>query len=338
MHLSRRELSRMESAMTEHSTFMASARRTIDIEHRAVGELSQRIGPSFAMACERLLNCTGRIIVTGMGKSGHIASKIAATLSSTGSPAFFVHPAEASHGDLGMITDKDVVLALSYSGTTSEIMAILPMLKRQGIPLIAMTGAPDSPVAQASDIHIDASVREEACPLGQAPTSSTTVALVLGDAIAMALLEARGFTLEEFAFSHPGGRLGRRLLLKVKDIMHSGSTIPCVSPDTLLRDALLEMTRKGLGMTTVVDGSGTLCGVFTDGDLRRTLDSGHNIRETLIRDVMSAGGKKVRENALATEAVRIMQEKSIYSLIVVDDADVLRGVIRMHDLLQANVV
>jgi arabinose-5-phosphate isomerase len=328
----------MESAMTEHSTFMASARRTIDIEHRAVGELSQRIGPSFAMACERLLNCTGRIIVTGMGKSGHIASKIAATLSSTGSPAFFVHPAEASHGDLGMITDKDVVLALSYSGTTSEIMAILPMLKRQGIPLIAMTGAPDSPVAQASDIHIDASVREEACPLGQAPTTSTTVALVLGDAIAMALLEARGFTLEEFAFSHPGGRLGRRLLLKVKDIMPSGSAIPCVSPDTLLRDALLEMTRKGLGMTTVVDGSGTLCGVFTDGDLRRTLDSGHNIRETLIRDVMSAGGKKVRENALATEAVRIMQEKSIYSLIVVDDADVLRGVIRMHDLLQANVV
>jgi len=338
VHLSRRKLSRMESAMTEHSTFMASARRTIDIEYRAVGELSQRIGPSFAMACERLLKCTGRIIVTGMGKSGHIASKIAATLSSTGSPAFFVHPAEASHGDLGMITDKDVVLALSYSGTTSEIMAILPMLKRQGIPLISMTGAPDSPVAQASDIHIDASVREEACPLGQAPTSSTTVALVLGDAIAMALLEARGFTLEEFAFSHPGGRLGRRLLLKVKDIMHSGPSIPCVSPDTLLRDALLEMTRKGLGMTTVVDASGTLCGVFTDGDLRRTLDSGHNIRETLIRDVMSAGGKKVRENALATEAVRIMQEKSIYSLIVVDDADVLRGVIRMHDLLQANVV
>lgn len=324
--------------MTEHSTYIASARRTIDIEHRAVGELSERLGTSFTMACERLLNCAGRIIVTGMGKSGHIASKIAATLSSTGSPAFFVHPAEASHGDLGMITDKDVVLALSYSGTTSEIMAILPMLKRQGIPLIAMTGAPDSPIAQASDIHIDASVREEACPLGQAPTTSTTVALVLGDAIAMALLEARGFTLEEFAFSHPGGRLGRRLLLKVKDIMHSGAAIPTVSPDTLLRDALLEMTRKGLGMTTVVDSSGTLCGVFTDGDLRRTLDSGHNIRETPIRDVMSTGGKKIRENALATEAARIMQEKSIYSLIVVDDADALRGVIRMHDLLQANVV
>jgi len=328
----------MESAMTKHDTFIASAHRTIDIEHRAIGELSQRIGPSFAMACERLLNCAGRIIVTGMGKSGHIASKIAATLSSTGSPAFFVHPAEASHGDLGMITDKDVVLALSYSGTTSEILAILPMLKRKGIPLISMTGAPDSSIAQNSDIHIDASVREEACPLGQAPTTSTTVALVLGDAIAMALLEARGFTLEEFAFSHPGGRLGRRLLLKVKDIMHTDSAIPAVGPDTQLSDALLEITRKGLGMTTVLDESGNLCGVFTDGDLRRTLDSGRNIRETLIRDVMSTGGRKVRENALATEAVRIMQEYSIYSLIVVDDAGALRGVIRMHDLLQANVV
>jgi len=324
--------------MTEQCPFITSARRTIDIEHRAIGELSQRLGASFTEACERLLNCSGRIIVTGMGKSGHIASKIAATLSSTGSPAFFVHPAEASHGDLGMITDKDVVLALSYSGTTSEIMAIVPMLKRQGIVLISMTGAADSPIAQASDIHIDASVREEACPLGQAPTTSTTVALVLGDAIAMALLEARGFTLEEFAFSHPGGRLGRRLLLKVRDLMHSGPRIPQVSPDTLLSDALLEITHKGLGMTTVVDASGTLCGVFTDGDLRRTLDSGRNIRETLISQVMSSGGKKVRENALATEAVRIMQENSIYSLIVVDDDGALRGVIRMHDLLQANVV
>jgi len=237
-----------------------------------------------------------------------------------------------------MITDNDVVLALSYSGSTSEILAILPMLKRKGIPLISMTGSPESSIAQLSDIHIDASVREEACPLGQAPTTSTTVALVLGDAIAMALLEARGFTLEEFAFSHPGGRLGRRLLLKVKDIMHTGAGIPAVSPDTLLSDALLEITRKGLGMTTVVDAAGNLCGVFTDGDLRRTLDSGRNIRETHVRDVMSSGGKKVREHALATEAVRIMQENSIYSLIVVDDAGALRGVIRMHDLLQANVV
>jgi len=324
--------------MTDHDRFIASALRTIDIELRAIGALSQRMGPAFAMACERLLNCSGRIIVTGMGKSGHIASKIAATLSSTGSPAFFVHPAEASHGDLGMITEKDVVLALSNSGTTSEILAILPILKRKGITLISMTGAPQSPIAQTSDIHIDASVREEACPLGQAPTSSTTVALVLGDAIAMALLEARGFTLEEFAFSHPGGRLGRRLLLKVRDIMHEGDAIPRVHPDTLLSDALMEITRKGLGMTTVVDPSGALCGVFTDGDLRRTLDSGRNIREAPVGSVMSTGGKKVRENALATEAVRIMQENSIYTLIVVDESDALRGVIRMHDLLQANVV
>lgn len=324
--------------MTEHNEFINSARRTIEIEYRAVGELTQRLDTSFAVACERLLNCKGRIIVIGMGKSGHIATKIAATLSSTGSPAFFVHPAEASHGDLGMITDNDVVLALSYSGTTSEILAILPMLKRKGIPLISMTGAPDSAIAQSSDVHIDASVREEACPLGQAPTTSTTVALVLGDAIAMALLEARGFTLEEFAFSHPGGRLGRRLLLKVKDIMHSGEAIPQVSPETLLSDALLEITRKGLGMTTVVNAEGSLCGVFTDGDLRRTLDSGRNIRETAIKDVMSGGGKKVRENALASEAVKIMQDQRIYSLIVVDDAEGLRGVIRMHDLLQANVV
>jgi arabinose-5-phosphate isomerase len=324
--------------MTNHNSFITSALRTIDIEHRAIGQLSQRMGPAFAMACERLLNCSGRIIVTGMGKSGHIASKIAATLSSTGSPAFFVHPAEASHGDLGMIMQNDVVLALSNSGTTSEILAILPMIKRKGITLISMTGAPQSPIAQISDFHIDASVTEEACPLGQAPTSSTTVALVLGDAIAMALLEARGFTLEEFAFSHPGGRLGRRLLLKVKDIMHEGDAIPRVQPDTLLRDALLEITRKGLGMTTVVNASGALCGVFTDGDLRRTLDSGRNIRETPVGSVMSSGGKKVKENALATEAVRIMQENSIYTLIVVDESDALRGVIRMHDLLQANVV
>jgi arabinose-5-phosphate isomerase len=250
-----------------------------------------------------------------------------------------VHPAEASHGDLGMITDKDVVLALSYSGTTSEIMAILPMLKRQGIPLIAMTGAPDSPIAQASDIHIDASVREEACPAGPGTHHQHDSSAGTGGTPSRWLCWRRaGSHWKSFAFSHPGGRLGRRLLLKVKDIMHSGAAIPTVSPDTLLRDALLEMTRKGLGMTTVVDSAGTLCGVFTDGDLRRTLDSGHNIRETPIRDVMSTGGKKIRENALATEAVRIMQEKSIYSLIVVDDADALRGVIRMHDLLQANVV
>ncbi len=324
--------------MTDNDILINSARRTIEIEHRAIGELLPRIGSTFIQACEILLGCEGRIIVTGMGKSGHIARKIAATLSSTGSPAIFVHPGEASHGDLGMITEKDVVIALSNSGTTSEILTILPVLKRKGIPLISMTGDSRSMLAQTATVHLDASVSEEACPLGLAPTTSTTVALVLGDALAMALLEAKGFTREEFAFSHPGGRLGRRLLLKVKDVMHSDAAIPMVAPGTVLSDALLEITRKGLGMTTVVDASGTLCGVFTDGDLRRTLDSGKDIHKTLISDVMSVRSKKVRESALATEAVHMMQENSIYTLIVVDDNDALKGVIRMHDLLLANVV
>ena len=324
--------------MTDRDTLINSARRTIEIEHRAVGELLQRIDSAFVQACEILLACKGRIVVTGMGKSGHIARKIAATLSSTGSPAMFVHPGEASHGDLGMITDSDVVFALSNSGTTSEIVTILPVLKRKGIPLISMTGDGNSLLAQTSTVHLDASVSEEACPLGLAPTTSTTVALVLGDALAMALLEAKGFTREEFAFSHPCGRLGRRLLLKVKDVMHSDAAIPQVPPGTLLSDALLEITRKGLGMTTVVATDGSLRGVFTDGDLRRTLDSGKDIHKTLIDDVMSTRSKKIRENALATEAVHLMQENRIYTLIVVDDADALKGIIRMHDLLQANVV
>ncbi len=324
--------------MTDSDILIKSARRTIEIEHRAIGELLPRIDSTFIQACEIMLGCEGRIIVTGMGKSGHIARKIAATLSSTGSPAIFVHPGEASHGDLGMITEMDVVVALSNSGTTSEILTILPVLKRKGIPLISMTGDSRSMLAQTATVHLDASVGEEACPLGLAPTTSTTVALVLGDALAMALLEAKGFTREEFAFSHPGGRLGRRLLLKVKDVMHSDAAIPMVAPGTVLSDALLEITRKGLGMTTVVDANGTLCGVFTDGDLRRTLDSGKDIHKTLISDVMSVRSKKVRENALATEAVHMMQENSIYTLIVVDDNDALKGVIRMHDLLLANVV
>lgn len=324
--------------MTNKDTLINSARRTIAIEHNAIGALGNRIDETFTRACELMLACTGRIIVMGMGKSGHIARKIAATLSSTGAPAFFVHPGEASHGDLGMITDNDVVLALSYSGTTGEILMLLPLLKRKGIAFIGMTGNSSSPVAQAATVHLDASVSEEACPLGQAPTASTTTALVLGDALAMALLEARGFTQEDFAFSHPGGRLGRRLLLKVKDVMHSGAAIPKVTPDTPLGSALLEISNKGLGMTTVVDANDTLCGVFTDGDLRRTLDSGLDIRTTPIREVMSVRSKKIRENALATEAVHMMQENRIYTLIVVDDTGTLQGVIRMHDLLQANVV
>lgn len=324
--------------MTAHHYLIERALRTIEIEHRAIGELLTRMDQQFVHACELLLACKGRIVVIGMGKSGLIGRKIAATLSSTGSPAMFVHPGEASHGDLGMITEQDVVLAISYSGTASEILTILPIIKRKGIPLICLTGNPASPMATMASAHLDGSVKEEACPLGLAPTSSTTVALVLGDALAMALLEARGFTPEEFAFSHPGGKLGRRLLLKVKDVMHGGEAIPRVGPQTLLRDALLEISRKGLGMTTVVDAAGILCGVFTDGDLRRTLDSGNDIHKTVIRDVMSIHSKKIQENALATEAVLMMQENRIYTLIVTDAAQQLSGIIRMHDLLQANVV
>lgn len=324
--------------MTETNYLIQRALRTIDIEHRAIGALLTRIDASFARACSLMLGCKGRIVVIGMGKSGLIGRKIAATLSSTGSPAMFVHPGEASHGDLGMITEQDVVIAISYSGTAGEIITLLPILKRKGIPIISLTGDGTSALATIADVHLDASVEEEACPLGLAPTSSTTVALVLGDALAMALLEARGFTPEEFAFSHPGGKLGRRLLLKVKDVMHAGAAIPKVSPDTLLGDALLEISRKGLGMTTVIDASGALCGVFTDGDLRRTLDSGKDIHKTYIREVMSEKNKKIQENALATEAVLMMQETRVYTLLVVDSAQTLSGVIRMHDLLQANVV
>ena len=324
--------------MTETKNLIQRALRTIDIEHRAIGALLARIDDSFAQACSLMLECKGRIVVIGMGKSGLIGRKIAATLSSTGSPAMYVHPGEASHGDMGMITEQDVVIAISYSGTAHEILTLLPSLKRKGIPIISLTGVSDSILASIADVHLDGSVEEEACPLGLAPTSSTTVALVLGDALAMALLEARGFTPEEFAVSHPGGKLGRRLLLKVKDIMHAGEAIPRVSLDTLLSEALLEISRKGLGMTTVVDTNGALCGVFTDGDLRRTLDSGKDIHKTYIRTVMSEKNKKIQENALATEAVLMMQETSVYTLLVVDSTQTLTGVIRMHDLLQANVV
>lgn len=324
--------------MEETQSLINSALRTIRIERDAIDALTSRINEDFARACQLMLACEGRIVVTGMGKSGHIARKIAATLSSTGSPAMFVHPAEASHGDLGMITSKDVVLALSNSGTTEELMNILPLFKRKAVPFITMTGNPASALARSADVNLDASVAEEACPLGQAPTSSTTAALVLGDAIAMALLEARGFTQEDFAISHPGGRLGRRLLLKVKDIMHGGSAIPRVGQDTLLKDALYEISSKGLGMTTIVDVQGQLCGVFTDGDLRRALDAGRDILQTRMLDVMSPQGKTVKEQALATEAAKLMEDHRVYTLVVVDDDANMCGVIRMHDLLQANVI
>jgi arabinose-5-phosphate isomerase len=273
----------------------------------------------------------------GMGKSGHIANKIAATLSSTGTPSYFVHPAEASHGDIGMVAREDIILALSNSGTTPELLALLSIIKRKGVKLLTLTGNPASELARAADVNLDASVEKEACPLGLAPTTSTTAALVLGDALAMALLEARGFTAEDFAFSHPGGNLGRRLLLKVADIMHSGAAIPTVTQDTLISNSLYEMTSKKLGMTTVVDTTGTITGVFTDGDLRRVLDKGLDIRSTQVAGAMTRGYKTISASALASEAARMMEENAIYNLVVMDHNQ-LAGIITMHDLLRANVV
>jgi arabinose-5-phosphate isomerase len=285
-----------------------------------------------------MLACRGRIVVTGMGKSGHIGGKIAATLASTGTPAFFVHPGEASHGDLGMITPSDVVLALSNSGETNEIVTILPLIKRMGAPLISMTGKPDSTLACEADVNLDVSVAKEACPLDLAPTASTTAALVMGDALAIALLEARDFTAEDFALSHPGGSLGRRLLLRVQDIMHKGERIPAVTEDAPLRDALMEMTAKGLGMTAVVGGDGHAVGIFTDGDLRRCLDRGIDVRAARISEVMIPGGKRIAPDRLAVEALNLMEEKKINALLVVDADERLCGALNMHDLLRAGVV
>ena len=323
--------------MTSNPTPRDSALRTIDIELRAITELSSRIDANFDAACQLILNSSGRVVVLGIGKSGHIGNKIAATLASTGTPALFVHPAEASHGDIGMITEQDVVLAISNSGTTEEIIRLLPVLKRKGIPLIGLTGVMDSPLATACAYVLDASVSEEACPLGLAPTSSTTVALVLGDALAMALLEARGFTKDDFAISHPGGNLGRRLLVKVEDVMHTGEQIPKVSPQTSLSDALIEMSQKGFGLTTVIE-SGEISGVFTDGDLRRCLDAGRDISSTPISDVMSPTFKQVQPGALAAEAAKVMQDSNVYVLIVIDSDGKVCGILKMHDLLQANVL
>jgi arabinose-5-phosphate isomerase len=323
--------------MTEKA-FIKSARQTIALQRDNVAALLDRINDDFARACELIMACKGRVVVMGMGKSGHIANKISATLASTGTPAQFVHAAEASHGDIGMVTRDDLVLALSNSGTTPEVLALLPILKRKGVPLIALTGNPGSELATEADINLDASVAQEACPLGLAPTTSTTAALVMGDALAMALLEARGFTAEDFAFSHPGGNLGRRLLLRVADIMHTGDAIPVVSPDTTISKALLEITARKLGMTTIEDANGNITGVFTDGDLRRVLDKGIDIHNTKVADVMTGGFKSIHASALATEAALQMQENAIYSLVVLSDDDELAGIITMHDLLRANVV
>ena len=310
----------------------------IDTELAGIEALKKQINDNFADACKIMMACEGRIVVTGMGKSGHVGSKIAATLASTGSPAFFVHPGEASHGDLGMITSKDVVLALSNSGETGEILTILPIIKRINVPLISITGNPQSTLSTAASINLDASIEKEACPLGLAPTTSTTVALVLGDALAVALLDAKGFTAEDFALSHPGGSLGRRLLLHVNDIMHKGDAIPAVSEDASLKDALLEMSKKGLGMTAIISADKTLLGVYTDGDLRRTLDQDIDIHSAKIADVMTANCKTQPSNILAAEALSFMQQHSINDLIVVDDNNKLIGALNMQDMLRAGVI
>lgn len=328
------------NTMTEipANRLIRSAQRTIQLEQAAIADLVGRINDDFVRACQLILQCPGRVVVVGMGKSGHIARKIAATLASTGTPAFFVHPAEASHGDMGMITASDVVLALSNSGSTSEIVTLVPLIKRLDIPLISLTGNPQSVLAQAATVNLDAGVEKEACPLNLAPTSSTTVSLVLGDALALALLEARGFTPEDFAFSHPGGALGRRLLLKVEHVMHSGNELPAVSRGVPLREALLEMTRKSLGMTLILDSDNTLAGIFTDGDLRRALDRGLDTRNAIIDEVMTVGGKSARPEMLAAEALKIMQDFKINSLPVVDAQQQAIGALNMHDLLRAGVM
>lgn len=328
------------AVMTQFSDqqIIASGLRTLRLEQEAVAALADRIGADFVRACRLVLSCQGRVVVTGMGKSGHIGHKIAATLASTGTPAFFVHPGEASHGDLGMITRGDLVIAISNSGNSPEILTLLPILKRLGIPMITMTGKAHSPLAEAAEVNLDIRVASEACPLDLAPTSSTTVTLVMGDALAVALLEARGFTAEDFALSHPGGILGRRLLLRVNDIMHAGERVPRVDPETSLLDALGEITAKGLGMTTVVDQKQTLVGVFTDGDLRRAVDRGHDIRQVSIANIMSRNPTTVRQEALAVEALTIMENRKITALVVTDEQNRAVGVIHMHDLLRAGLV
>ena len=307
------------------------------MEADAVSALSSTLGPPFAAACRHILGTTGRVVVTGMGKSGHIAGKIAATLASTGTPAFFVHPGEASHGDMGMITASDCVIALSNSGSTHEILTLLPLIKRLGIPLISMTGSDTSELAQAAEVHLLASVETEACPLNLAPTSSTTAALVMGDALAIAILEARGFTAEEFAFSHPGGALGKRLLLRVADVMVSGSDIPTVTPTAALADAIVEMTQKGLGMTTIASDDRQLLGIFTDGDLRRAVKNGTDLRATSLTEAMTADARTIHQELLAAEAMALMERHQISALVVVDDQNTIIGIVTLLALLKAGL-
>ncbi len=327
-----------EAANVGDAALLASARKVIDIESHAIAELGVHLDGGFSRACRLILACQGRVVLSGMGKSGHIARKIAATLASTGTPAFFVHPGEASHGDIGMITRGDIVLLLSNSGETEEVLTILPFLKRQGNALIAMTGNPRSTLAQDADVHLDASVSNEACPLGLAPTASTTAALVLGDALAIALLEAQGFTANDFARSHPAGALGRRLL-KIADVMHTGAGIPMVTLEATLTDALMEMSRKGLGMTAIVDATQHLLGVFTDGDLRRSLDDAAiDLRSAPVSHAMNHHPKVIGPDKLAAEAAQLMEAYKIHALLVVDATSRVVGALNIHDLLRARVV
>ena len=313
-------------------------RAVLEVEAASVAALAGRLADGFVEACRLMLACRGRVVVLGMGKSGHIGGKIAATLASTGTPAFFVHPGEASHGDLGMITGSDVVLALSNSGETGEVVTLLPLIKRLNVPLIALTGNPVSTLGRTATVHLDVSVAQEACPLGLAPTSSTTAALAMGDALAVAMLDARGFTREDFARSHPGGRLGRRLLLRIDDIMHVGDRLPRVTADTPLAQALVEMSAKGLGMTAVVDEAGGVQGVFTDGDLRRSVDRALDIHATTVGEVMTRSPKTMPPGRLAAEALELMERHRINALLVVDGAGRLVGALNMHDLLRSGVV
>lgn len=328
----------MMSAISHPSEhLLCLAREVLQIEADAIRQMGSRLDGSFAQAHALLLACRGRVVVTGIGKSGHVARKLAATLASTGTPAFFMHSSEAAHGDLGMITAEDVVLALSNSGESGELVGLLPAIKRKATPLVAMTGNARSTLAQAADLHLDARVDKEACPLNLAPTASTTAMLALGDALAVCLLDARGFGREDFALSHPGGSLGRRLLVRVRDVMHGGDALPQVALGASVRDALFEITRKGLGLTAVVDGEGKLAGVFSDGDLRRAIDRDVDIRSAPVETLMTRTPKCIEADRLAVEAVQRMEVSKVYVLLVLD-AGKLTGAVRMHDLLKAGVV
>lgn len=332
------EFALQEFSLGRDQDFRALAIAVIQAEMQAVAGLTARIDDSFDQACRLLLACKGRVVVTGMGKSGHIAGKIAATLASTGTPAFFVHPGEASHGDLGMITRQDVVLALSNSGETEEILTILPIIKRLGVPLIAMTGNVGSALARLATVHIDVGVEQEACPLGLAPTSSTTAALVMGDALAVSLLQSKGFTRDDFALSHPGGSLGKRLLLQVADVMHTGDEVPVVADQALVSEALVEMTEKKMGMTAVLDSERRVVGIFTDGDLRRMLEKNLDVHQTPITNVSTWPCTVISADILAAEAMKIMETRKINALLIVDENNFLQGALNMHDLLRAGIV